>query len=133
MILTASQTKKLHSKAYKIASKECNRLRKKSIKRYQKLAGTRKTTTFPSEIVSSAYFKNVDTLFVREGAEIWGTFDKERYLVDTNPEEAKHHEELINFAIIHTILNGGEVLMTNDDEFPAGTSKLAAILRSELV
>ena len=39
---------------------------------------------------------------------------------------------MINFAIIHTILNGGEVLMT-DEEFPAGNSKMAAILRSELV
>ena len=124
---------KLHTRACKIAETESNRLRATRLKRYQKLAGTRKTTTFTSEIISSAYFKNIDTLFVREGAEIWGTFDKERYLVDTNPENARNHEELVNFAIIHTILNGGEVLMTRDEEFPAGNSKMAAILRSELV
>ena len=53
------------------------------------MAGTRKTTTYLSEIVSSAYYKNVDTLFVRKDAEIWGTFDKERYLVDTNPENSR--------------------------------------------
>ncbi len=125
--------KKLHSKACKIAEKEANSLRQKSIDRYQRLAGTRKTTAYLSEIISSAYFKNVDTLFVREDAEVWGTFDKERYLVDTNPENARHHEELVNFALIHTILNGGEVLMTSVEKFPAGDAKMAAILRSELV
>ncbi len=124
---------KLHRKAYKIAEDELHRIREKSFKRFQKLAGTRKTTTYPSEIISSAYYRNVDTLFVRKGAEIWGTFDKERYLIDSNPENAKNHEELINFAIIHTILNGGEVLMTGAAEFPAGSAKMAAILRSELV
>ncbi|HYW93953.1 MAG TPA: hypothetical protein VE870_00025 [Bacteroidales bacterium] len=124
---------KLHSKAKSIAEQESGKLRKNSLKRYQKLAGTRKTTIYPSEIISSAYYKNVDTLFVRDGAELWGTFDKERYLVDTNPDNTQNHEELVNFAIIHTILNGGEVLITSDEEFPAGPSKMAAILRSELV
>ncbi len=124
---------KLHRKACKITDEESNKLRNRSLKRYQKLAGTRKTTTDSGEIVSSAYFKNVELLFVKKDSEIWGTFDKERYLIDTDPENAKNHEELVNFAIIHTILNGGDVLMTEDDEFPAGNSKMAAILRSELV
>ena len=124
---------KLHQKAFKIVEDELHKNRQRSFKRFQKLAGTGKTTTYPSEILSSAYYKNVDTLFVRNGAEIWGTFDKERYLIDANPENAENHEELVNFTIIHTILNGGDVIMTGDDDFPAGDSKMAAILRSEMV
>ncbi len=124
---------KLHAKAYTIAERELKGRRQKSLRRYQKLAGTGKTTTYPSEIISSAYYKNIDTLFVRKDVEIWGTFDKERYLIDTNPENSANHEELVNFAIIHTILNGGEVLITGEEEFPAGKSKMAAILRSEMI
>jgi hypothetical protein len=87
-----------------------------------------KTTQNIEKIVSSAYFKRVNTLFIAENVHVWGKFDPEDNKVILEKAQSYENQELLNLAAIHTLLNGGNVLMLKKEKVP-GKAEAAAILR----
>jgi hypothetical protein len=79
-------------------------------------------------IIPAAYYQRVDTLFVPLKQHIWGKFDLPTATVELHPEPAPDDEDMLDFAVIHTILNGGKVYTLEPEAMPSGV-KVAAICR----
>jgi hypothetical protein len=86
------------------------------------------TTDKISSIVSDAWFKHVKHLFVVENTHIWGTFDPDKNVVSIDDEISINNQDLLNLAAIHTIINGGSVMVVPKEKMP-GKSPAIAILR----
>lgn len=101
-----------------------------AMERYYELAGsdTGKASSDPKEIVPAAYFQRVDALFVPQGKELWGEFDPDNMTVYIHPEAEADDEDMLDFAAIHTLLNGGTVYTVEPDNVPDGATA-AAIFR----
>lgn len=86
------------------------------------------TTQDIGMIVSAAYFKRINTLFISKNAHIWGDFNSKKNEVRIDEEQTANNQDLLNFAAIQTIKNGGNVLILGTAEVPGG-GEAAAILR----
>jgi hypothetical protein len=97
---------------------------------YLQLAGeeSNKIANDIKTIVPAAYYQRVDTLFVPEKEYIWGKFDLPTATVELHPEPAPEDEDMLDFAVIHTMLNGGKVYSLEPEAMPSGV-KVAAICR----
>ncbi|MDM3858072.1 MAG: hypothetical protein PT120_25065 [Aphanizomenon gracile PMC649.10] len=97
---------------------------------YLQLAGeeSNKIANDIKTIVPAAYYQRVDTLFVPEKEYIWGKFDLPTATVELHPEPAPEDEDMLDFAVIHTMLNGGKVYSLEPEAMPGGV-KVAAICR----
>lgn len=97
---------------------------------YLQLAGekSRKITNDIKEIITAAYYQRVDTLFVPLKKYIWGKFDGQNVTVDLHSEPELDDEDMLNFAAIHTFLNGGKVYHLEPESILDGVN-VAAIFR----
>jgi hypothetical protein len=94
------------------------------------LAGekSRKIANDIKEIITAAYYQRVDTLFVPLKKYIWGKFDGQNVTVDLHSEPELDDEDMLNFAAIHTLLNGGKVHHLEPESILDGVN-VAAIFR----
>jgi hypothetical protein len=65
---------------------------------------------------------------VPEKEYIWGKFDLPTATVELHPEPTPEDEDMLDFAVIHTMLNGGKVYSLEPEAMPRGV-KVAAICR----
>jgi Bacterial archaeo-eukaryotic release factor family 7 len=95
---------------------------------YGNQSATTLTSSIPSNIIPAAYYSRVACLFVQRNSEIWGTFDVQKNSLKIHEQQMDGDENLVDKAIVRTILNGGEVHVVEKEEMPAN-SKMAAIMR----
>ncbi|AFZ31487.1 hypothetical protein Glo7428_2998 [Gloeocapsa sp. PCC 7428] len=119
----------LQDKALPIVEPLFHQAEKEAIERYQELAGagTGKASNDVKEIVSAAYFQRIDSLFVPVGQKLWGEFDPDTMAVELHSEPEPDDEDMLDFAAIHTLLNGGTVYALDPEDVPQ--SPAAAIFR----
>ena len=86
------------------------------------------TSLFPDDVIAGAYYKRVWHLFVAKGAQLWGKFDEMSNVLRIHASQQEGDEDLVDKAIIHTLLNAGEVHQLPLDQMP-GKSMLAALFR----
>jgi hypothetical protein len=67
-------------------------------------------------------------LFVAVGIQRWGTFDPESGQISLHQEVQPGDEDLLDFAAIHTILNGGVVFAVAPEQMP-DKANVAAVFR----
>jgi hypothetical protein len=101
---------------------------KRAIEAFGNHSGKGTTSFFPDDVIAGAYYKRVWHLFVAKGAQLWGKFDEMSNILKIHPDQQEGDEDLIDKAIIHTILNAGEVHQLPLEEMP-GKSMLAALFR----
>lgn len=120
----------LHDLAWQIVEPVFQQSQKEAMERYQELAGadTGKASHDIKEIIPAAYFQRVDSLFVPVGRQIWGDFDPETMAIDLHTEPEPDDEDMLDFAAIHTILNGGAVYAVEPELVP-DKAPAAAIFR----
>jgi Bacterial archaeo-eukaryotic release factor family 7 len=126
----ALTTQELHQRAWAIVEPLFTQARQDALATYHHLAGSGDARAAQSieAIASAAYFQRVDTLLMPHTLVQWGTFDAEANQVDLHPDRQPGDQDLIDFAALHTLLNGGAVYLLNSPDLPAG-AQLAAILR----
>ncbi|MFM7365535.1 MAG: hypothetical protein ACKO11_13775 [Cuspidothrix sp.] len=97
---------------------------------YLQLAGekSRKIANDIQEIITAAYYQRVDTLFLPIKQYIWGKFDRQNVTVDLHSEPELDDEDMLNFAAIHTLLNGGKVYHLQPESILDGVN-VGAIFR----
>jgi len=124
------QAEELHTDAWEIVEPLFHETEQQALELYQQLAGGDSGTASSDlkEIVSAAYYQRVDTLFVPVGQQIWGKFDPETMNVDLHPAPEPDDQDMLDFAAIHTILNGGKVYAVEPDQMP-NQAQVAAIFR----
>lgn len=89
------------------------------------------TSTEPSEVIPAAYYSRVWHLFVAKNQHLWGHFDELNNKLTVHSKQEEGDEDLIDKAVIRTILNGGEVHILEQDEMPVRDVMIAALMRYE--
>lgn len=80
------------------------------------------------EIILAAHDGRVLTLLVSDSLETTGAFDEATHTVKGRETGGSEDEDLVNDAVVQTILHSGNVLVVPNGKMPNGTS-LAAIYR----
>ena len=120
----------LQDKAWQLVEPLSHQAENAAMERYHELAGsdTGKASNDVKEIISGAYYQRVDSLFVPVGQQLWGEFDPDTMAVDLHPEPEPDDEDMLDFAAIHTLLNGGTVYAVEPEQMPDKV-QAAAIFR----
>jgi hypothetical protein len=92
------------------------------------LPGTERTSANIEDVARAAHDCRVDTLFVATDRQVWGRFVPESEAVEVDAQPQKGSEDLLDFAAIHTLLNGGSVYAVPQQEVPAD-APVAAVYR----
>ena len=85
----------------------------------------------PQEILGAALSDQIDTLAVAAGVELWGVCERGRWKPCEGP--ARGLDELVNYASIEVLGNGGRVFVAPSQELPPTTGLLAGLKRAPLL
>ncbi len=120
----------LHRRAWAIAQPLFLAEREQAAARYRQLsgAGSELASSNVEAVVPAAYVGRVETLFVAVGLQRWGSFDAATNRVELHEEAAPGDEDVIDFAAVHTFLNGGTIYAVEPEKVPDDAA-LAAIFR----
>lgn len=120
----------LHAQAWPIVEPIFQQNVEQAVEQYNELAGAdpSKASHDIKEIIQAAYYQRVDFLFVAVGRQHWGHFDPEKMTVDLHSEPELEDEDMLDFAAVHTLLNGGTVYAVEAEKVP-DQAPAAAIFR----
>jgi hypothetical protein len=116
----------LHALAWPLVQEQVNEGRRKTLAAVEEAVGSRKGSTDIAGIIGAAAGGRVETLLVAAGEHVWGRYDAPRQDVQVLPDRVSGSEDLLNVAAIHTLRNGGRVLVTEPDEFSFADTIAAA-------
>ena len=122
------KAEKLHSSAWEIVQPYFDQVEQDVVNRYQELAGTGQTANNLQDVVSAAYYQRIESLFVPVGMQQWGLFNPSTSEIQLHQKHEPGDEDLMDFAAIHTVLNGGTVYAVEPEKVP-GDAPLAAVFR----
>ena len=122
------KAEELHSSTWEIVQPYFKQSQQDVVSRYQELAGTGQTANNIQDVVSAAYYQRIESLFVPVGVQQWGLFNPSNSEIQLHQEHEPGDEDLIDFAAIHTVLNGGTVYAVEPEKVPSD-APLAAIFR----
>jgi hypothetical protein len=100
-----------------------------ALDRYHSLADGEKVSEELDEVVPAALHARIDTLFIPLGKQVWGKFDPDQQAVIKMDEEDPESRDLLDFAALHTLRNGGRVYALEPDKMPVDGQQMAAVLR----
>jgi hypothetical protein len=122
------RAEELHKKAWDIAEPYFLKSQEEAANQYRQLTGSERVSNDVRKIVQAAYDGRVDLLFAAVGIHQWGTYDPETLTVHLHKEAEPGDEDLLDFAAIHTFLNGGTVYAVEPEKVP-DEAPLAALFR----
>jgi hypothetical protein len=124
------RAEELHQRAWAIVQPRFLEAQKEASAEYKQLAGagSEQASNDLKKVVRAAYHGRVETLFVAVGLQQWGTFDPETNTVQVHEEAEPGDEDLLDFAAVQTLLNGGTVYAVEPDKVP-DEALLAAMFR----
>lgn len=126
----------IHDRAWEVVAPIFDATRLQALEHYNRLAGSDRSTDRIEHIVTSARLGQVDTLLANTDAEVWGVIDQESRQVRTLADgelgaESSTTDDLMNDAVLHTLINRGKVYSLAEDELP-GSGPAVATLRYPL-
>lgn len=130
----ALSIEELHARSWTIVEPLFTAERQAALDAYNHLAGThdKRAAHTIETIAPAAYFQRVDTFFIPSAnstdTSIWGVFDQAANSVSLHDTRQPGDEDLIDFAAVHTLLNGGDVYLMDAVGLPDGAN-MAAIMR----
>jgi hypothetical protein len=122
------KAEELHDQAWRIVEPYFLKEQEEAMAQYGQLARDDRASNSLRTIVPAAYEGRIDILFVAVGIQQWGFFDPDQYAGHLHQEPEPGDEDLLDFAAIHTFLNGGTVYAVKPEEMPRETP-LSAIFR----
>lgn len=88
-----------------------------------------KTLTGITDILPSIYEGKVDTLFLENREDIFGTFNEDNMKVKIEDRQTENNTSLMNLAAKKVIAQGGSVYLIEPAFMPEKDSKMSALLR----
>jgi hypothetical protein len=119
----------LHEKAMELLNGVFDKQKQEKLAAFEQALGNNLASYKENEIIPAAINQRIDTLFVKNREELPGMYNKATNDIITEETKTKHNADLMNLAVVHTILNNGNVYLMDEDEMPEKTSKLNAIFR----
>ena len=118
----------LHKQALAIVKPRLEQKKQQMLDKYLQFAGTGHTSAEAKDVVIKAVQGRIDTLFLTEGAQLWGRFDQKSQTVELHTAKQADSEDLLNLAANETFLNSGTIYEVAPGRLPEN-SPAAAILR----
>ncbi len=118
----------LRKQAWSIVEPYFQRRQEEALAQYRQSVGTGLASSNIVEIVPAAHHGRVGILFTPVGVQQWGVFRPESGEVILRETAAPGGEDLIDLAVIQTLLNGGTVYTLKKEEMPEA-APLAAVFR----
>jgi len=126
----ALSAKELHERAWAIVQPLFHQAQEEAATRYKQLADSDsdRVSHDLTAIVPAAYHGRVETLFVTVGLQKWGAFDAALNRIELREQAQPGNEDLLDFAAVQTLINGGTVYAVAPDRMPDSVL-IAAIFR----
>jgi hypothetical protein len=114
------RAEELHEQAWAIVQPLFLVAQKQAAAQYRQLAGaaSEQASNNLRTVVLAAYHGRVATLFVSVGLQQWGTLDPDTKVVQLHKEAKPDDEDLLDFAAVQTLLNGGTVYAVEPEKVP---------------
>jgi hypothetical protein len=124
------RAEELHQRGWAIVQPLFQQARRQAESYYQQLLGSanEKASNDPLQIVQAAFNGRIETLFVALGQRLWGRFYPETGAGELHQEKGGGDGDLLNIAVIQTMMNGGAVYAVPLEEMPS-RNILAAVYR----
>ncbi|MBE0431398.1 MAG: hypothetical protein IBX67_06195 [Dehalococcoidia bacterium] len=120
--------KNLQQQAWPIVQPFFERGRTEALETYSEALTKGLATNDVKHAALAAYDGRVSTLFVATGAEQWGQFDPQTRKIRLYNQRGPGIEDLLDFAVVHTLAKGGAVYAVAPGQVP-GETAIGAILR----
>lgn len=124
------QADELQQRGWAIVQPLFQRARRQARVQYQQLTRicSEQVANDPMQIIQAALNGRVETLFVALGQRLWGRFDPETGAVKLHHEKGGGDCDLLNIAVIQTMMSGGAIYAVPLEEMPS-RNLLAAVFR----
>ena len=119
----------LHQQAWKLVKPHFKQSQNAAFHAYRDMSDTNEASDHLEEVIKAAYERRIETLFVRADQHRWGQFNTQTQDVEFHDEEKAEDTDLLDFAAVQTMLNGGKVFAIKDEEQMPSSEPVAAILR----
>jgi hypothetical protein len=118
----------LHELTWTIVKPCFQKAQQEAVNRYKEFASSGQASNGVRKIIPAAYHGRIELLFVIPDLQQWGTFDPGTDEIHLHKKEKTGDEDLLEYAAIRTLLNGGTVYMVGAEKMP-DTDPLAAVFR----
>jgi len=118
----------LHAKALDQIRPHFEKEREEKLDAFKEEVPEKKLTSI-TDILPSIYEGKVDTLFLENREDIFGTFNEESMKVKVEDEQSENNTSLMNLAAKKVIEQGGSVYLIESAFMPEKESKMSALLR----
>lgn len=120
--------KELQEEGWKLIKPHLEKEENEALDKYYNLIGSGKASHDIEVIVNAAYNQRIEALMIKEGAQLWGTYDSKNQKVEIGEGPDEEQEELFNFAALQTFINRGKVYILEEEKMPEN-HKIAAVFR----
>ena len=120
--------KELHAQSWTVIRPYFQKAQQEAVNRYKEFASSGRASNRVRKIILAASHGRIELLFVITDLQQWGTFDPGTDEIHLHKKEKTGDEDLLEFAAIQTLLNGGTVYMVGAEKMP-DTDPLAAVFR----
>jgi len=120
--------KELHAQSWTVIRPYFQKAQQEAVNRYKEFASSGRASNRVRKIILAASHGRIELLFVIPDLQQWGTFDPGTDEIHLHKKEKTGDEDLLEFAAIQTLLNGGTVYMVGAEKMP-DTDPLAAVFR----
>lgn len=118
----------LHEKAVEQLEPFFDKVKDEKIKQYHEQPRD-KVISLVSDILPAVFEGKVDTLFLQNREDIFGTYDEKDLVVNVEEEHSNNNISLMNLAAKKVIEQGGSVFLMESAFMPEKESKMNALLR----
>ncbi|MFD0933533.1 hypothetical protein ACFQ0R_13085 [Psychroflexus salinarum] len=108
----------LHEEAWNLLEPYFSKDREEKLNLYSEYIGTGKATADVNMIIKSAIEGRIDSLFVQNGAEIFGEYDNNSQVVNIQDELTENNISLLNLIAIKVFEKGGTIYIMEEENMP---------------
>lgn len=119
----------LHEKALQILEPVMEKTKREKMKKFDELNNTDNTGASVTDILPAVQQGKVDTLFLENRSEIWGTYNEDNMNVTIHDDQQNGNYSLMNWAAKEVLRQGGNVFLIPEAQMPDKNSKMNALYR----
>jgi hypothetical protein len=120
--------KELHAQSWTVVRPYFQKAQDEAVDQYKQFISSGRASNRVRKIILAASHGRIELLFVIPDLQQWGTFDPGTDEIHLHKKEKTGDEDLLEFAAIQTLLNGGTVYLVGAEKMPE-SDPLAAVFR----
>ena len=108
----------LHRRAWELVEPVFRSAREEALATYQALSAQGQATPELSTVMQAAHTGRIDTAFVAQEHQVWGTFDPQTYAVTVDDEPSPANRDLLDLIARQTLRHDGVVYALEPEAMP---------------